>query len=221
MKKRFCYYLLILTILGGCASLQAKREVLENTFYSSYPEIQIKIGSEFEYIGETKEAKKKQAQDSTYTATVRKNWYIFAQSEAMRVRKVVLIEIKKAPTYWVSDIYGRVENYYDKGTCKLAGLNWQYCSVLIYSGRNRLLNQFATEHGYMIPRCLLAKYVSKIYGPKNNYLVTIIYAEEPPTSDYGCHNWKPNIGLAHSQREYLEQFKKNSETSFKILKSGF
>ena len=48
MMKRFSYYLLILTILGGCASLQAKREVFENTFYSSYPEIQIKVSSEFE-----------------------------------------------------------------------------------------------------------------------------------------------------------------------------
>jgi hypothetical protein len=219
--KRFSYYLLILTLLGGCASLKAKREVLENTFYSSYPEIQVNVGSEFQYIGETKEAKKKQAQDSTYTGTVRKNWYIFAQSDEQRVKKAVLIEIKKAPTYWVSDIYGRVENYYDRGTCKLGGRNWQYCSRLIYTSGDKLLNLFATEQGYMLPRCFLGKQVSKIYGPKNDYLVTITYAEEPPTSDYACHYWKPNIGLAHSQREYIEQFKKNAETSFKILKSGY
>jgi hypothetical protein len=168
MMKRFSYYLLILTILGGCTSLQAKREVFENTFYSSYPEIQIKIGSEFEYIGETKQAQTTQAQDSTYTGTVRINWYIFAQSDEQRIKKAVIITIEKSPTFYVSDIYGRVKNYHDRGTCKLGGLSWQYCSFLIYPNMSSAAVRFVSDQGYVIPQCVLAKQFSKVYGPKGN-----------------------------------------------------
>ena len=131
MKRLLRPSLLILVLLSGCASLQAKREVFENTFYSSYPEIQIKIGSEFEYIGETSEAEMRQAQDSSYTGNVQKHWYLFVQLDEQRVKKAVSIQIQKAPTYFVSDIYGRVKNYYDRGTCELGGVSWKYCSRLV------------------------------------------------------------------------------------------
>jgi len=195
--------------------------VFENTFYSSYPEVQIKIGSEFNYIGETKEAKTRQARDSTYTGTIRTNWYLFVQAEERRVKKSVSIEIQKAPTYFVSDIYGRVKNFYDRGTCELGGVNWQYCSSLVYLNYSRPVTRFLADKGYVIPNCLLMKSFSKVYGPKGDHLITISYLEVPPTSDYACHRWKPNSDLADSQREYIEQFKKNYETAFVVLKVGF
>jgi hypothetical protein len=118
-----------------------------------------------------------------------------------------------------------VENCYDRGTCKLGGRNWQYISLFFDTSGDRATKRFATEQGYIIPQCFLAKQFSKVYGPKNNYLVSIAYVEEPPTSDYACHLWKPNSeeansGLEYSQREYIEQFQKNAETSFKILELG-
>jgi hypothetical protein len=222
MKQLPPFCLLVLLLLSGCASLQAERGVFENTFHSSYPDIQVKVSSEFEYIGEVDEAKTRQAQDSTYSGTVRSNWYVFAQAdEEQRIKKAVSIRIQKAPTYFVSDIYGRVTNYYDRGTCKLGGVSWQYCSRLIYAKMSAPLTKFVSEQGYIIPRCVLLKNFSKVYGSKNNYLVTVSYWEAPPTADYDCQYWEPNAQLAHSQREYIEQFKKSSETSFRILKSGF
>jgi hypothetical protein len=218
MIKRFSYYLLILTILNGCASLQAKRDVLENIFYSSYPEVQIKVSSEFEYIGETEEAEWRQYLDSTSTDTIRKDFYIFAQTDEERVKKSVVISVYKTRGYFVGDIWGRVENYYDRGTCKLGGVSWQYCSRLFNARKPGAVSLFATEQGYVIPECLLIKHASKAFGPKNNYLITISYFEVAPTTDYACHFWEPNSDLAYSQREYIEQFKKNAETSFKILK---
>ena len=225
MKKRFFYYLLVLAVLGGCASLKAKREVLENTFYSSYPEIQIKVGSEFEYIGETKEAEWRQYQDSTSTDTIRKDFYIFAQTDEERVKKSVVISVHKTKGYWVGDLFGRIENYYDRGTCKLGGVSWQYCSRYLDASKPGAVTKFAAEQGYVMPECLLIKHTSKAFGPKNNYLITISYIEEPPTSDYACHFWKPNSekpngGLEYSQLEYIEQFHKNAETSFKIVELG-
>jgi hypothetical protein len=52
MKKRFFYYLLILTLLGGCASVNPKTEVADNTFYCSYPEIRLQLDPRFKYLGE-------------------------------------------------------------------------------------------------------------------------------------------------------------------------
>jgi len=221
VKRLLLPCLVILVLLSGCASLKAKREVFENTFYSSYPEIMIKVSSEFEYVGETSEAEMRQAQDSSYTGNVQKHWYLFVQSDEQRVKKAVSIQIQKAPTYFVSDIYGRVKNYYDRGTCELGGVSWQYCSRLVYASMAGAVTRFATEQGYVVPECLLAKQTSKVFGSKNNYLITISYIEVAPTSDYACHYWKPNSELAHSQREYIEQFKKNSEKCFKVLKSSF
>ena len=221
MKRLLLPSLLILVLLSGCASLQAKREVFENTFYSSYPEIQIKIGSEFEYIGETSEAEMRQAQDSSYTGNVQKHWYLFVQSDEQRVKKAVSIQIQKAPTHFVSDIYGRVKNYHDRGTCELGGVSWQYCSRLVYTSMAGSVTRFATKQGYVVPECLLVKQTSKVFGSRNNYLITISYLEVPPISGYVCNSWAPNSTLTHSQREYIEQFKRNSETSFKILKSSY
>jgi hypothetical protein len=208
----------ILVLLSGCASLKAKREVFENTFYSSYPEIMIKVSSEFEYVGETSEAEMRQAQDSSYKGNVQKNWYIFVQSDKERVKKAVSIKIQRAPTYFVSDIYGRVENYHDRGTLKLGGASWQYCSVSKNVSMSGIVTRFVTEHGYVLPNCSLYKEFGKVLGAKNNYLITIAYLDFPPTSDYACHFWKPNSDLAYSQREYIEQFKKDAEASFKVLK---
>ena len=63
MERLLLPSLLILVLLSGCASLQAKREVFENTLYSSYPELQVAVTSNFEYIGESKEAETRQYQD--------------------------------------------------------------------------------------------------------------------------------------------------------------
>ncbi|GAG83550.1 unnamed protein product, partial [marine sediment metagenome] len=124
--------------------------------------------------------------------------------------------------YWVGDLFGRVENYYDRGTCKLGGVSWQYCSRFLDASIPGAVTKFYAEQGYVIPECRLIKHTSKAFGPKNNYLITISYLEEPPTSDYACDFWKPNSekpnsGLEYSQLEYIEQFQKNAETSFKIL----
>ena len=52
MKKRLFSYLLTLALIGGCASVNPKTEVVDNTFYCSYPEIRLQIDPRFKYLGE-------------------------------------------------------------------------------------------------------------------------------------------------------------------------
>jgi hypothetical protein len=222
MKKLFFYYLLILGVLGGCASLQAKREVVDNTFYSSSnPKIQIKISPEYKYLGEVGDTGSRQAAGSTRMLTHRAKWYVFVVSDASKVNRAVYIRIERTETQYTSDLFSYVKSYYERGTCELGGRNFQYCSLLIYPSMSGAATRFVTDQGYVVPRCVLTKSFKKVYGAKGNILLEIEYLEAPPISGYVCTSWGPDSTLWPSQREYIEQFQKNAETSFEILKSGF
>jgi len=217
--KRFFYYLFILTILGGCASLQAKREVVDNTLYSSSnPKIQIKVSPELKYIGETKDTGQRQADASTRMLTHRVKWYVFVDSDASRVNRMVSIRIERTETYYVSDLFSYVKSSYERGTCELGGRNFQYCSRLIYPGMDRPVTRFVSDQGYVIPRCVLLKSFKKVYGAKGNILVGINYIEDPPSNlPYDCKAWKPDYPLLEDQKEYLEQFIANSDKAFEVI----
>ena len=222
MKRLLLPCLLIFVLLSGCASLQAKREVIDNTLYSSSnPKIQVKVSPEFKYLGEIKDTGDRQADSSTRMLTHRAKWYVFVVSDASKVNRAVSIRIERTETYYVSDLFSYVKSSYERGTCELGGRNFQYCSRLIYPGMNSSVTRFVSDQGYVLPRSVLSKSYKKVYGAKGNILVDITYLEVPPISGYVCNSWAPNSTLTHSQREYIEQFKRNSETSFKILKSSY
>ena len=218
MKRLLLPCLLIFVLLSGCASLQVKREVIDNTFYSSSnPKIQIKVSPEFKYIGETKDTAARQAVGSTTMLEHRTKWYVFVDSEGSRVKRVVAIMIERVDTSYISDIYRLIENYYQKGTCKLGGRKFQYCSFLFYPSMSHALTKFITDEGYVLAPCVLHKSFGKVYGAKGNILVTIEYQEEIPNLNLDCTAWKPDLSLLEIQRAYLEQFNKNCESSFTVL----
>jgi hypothetical protein len=218
MKRLMIPCFLIFVLLPGCASLQAKREVIDNTLYSSSnPKIQIKISSEFKYIGEIKDTGARQADSSTRMLTHRAKWYVFVDSDASRVNRMVSIRIERTETHYVSDLFSYVKSSYERGTCELGGRNFQYCSRLIYPGMDHPVTRFVSDQGYVIPTCVLSKSFKKVYGAKGNILVDIKYLEDPSNLPYDCRAWKPDYPLLEGQKAYLEQFNKNCESSFAVL----
>lgn len=218
MKRLLLPCLLIFVLLSGCASLQVKREVIDNTFYSSpNPKIQIKVSPEFKYIGESKHTAHQQALFSTTMLETRAKWYVFVDSEGSRAKRVVTIMIQRVETHFFSDLYTRIENYYEKGTCKLGGRNFQYCSHLVYPSLSGLLTKFITVEGYVFPQCVLYKSFARVYAAEGNIAVVISYTEDIPNLPYDCTAWKPDHPLLEDQRAYLEQFNKNCESSFAVL----
>jgi hypothetical protein len=221
MKRLLIPYLLIFVLLPGCASLQAKREVVDNTFYSSSnPKIQIKISPEYKYLGEVRDTGSRQAVSSTRMLTHRAKWYVFVNSDTHKAKRMLSIRIERTETQYISDLFSYVKSYYERGTCELGGQSFQYCSLLIYPGMDGAVTRFVTDQGYVVPKCVLTKSFKKVYGAKGNILVDISYMVAPPISGYVCTSWGPDSTLWPSQREYIEQFQKNAETSFEILKSG-
>ncbi|MFX0203682.1 MAG: hypothetical protein ACFFCW_46890 [Candidatus Hodarchaeota archaeon] len=221
MKRLLLPCLLIFVLLSGCASLQVKREVIDNTFYSSSnPKIQIKVRPEFKYIGETKQTAYRQALFSTRMLEYRARGYIFIDSEGSRVKRAVAITIMRVETKYFGDLYTRIENYYEKGKCKLGGSKFQYCSFLVYPSLSSALTKFITDEGYVLPQCILYKSFARVYAAEGNIAVVISYQEEIPNLPYDCTAWNPDHPLLEDQRAYLEQFNKNCEASFAVLQLG-
>ena len=51
MKSRFSIVLIFFFILSGCATIQVKREVVDNILTSSYPDFTMKVSSDLKYMG--------------------------------------------------------------------------------------------------------------------------------------------------------------------------
>jgi hypothetical protein len=218
MKRLLISSLLIFFLLPGCASLQTKREVVDNTLYSSSnPKIQVKVSPEFEYLGEMKDTSERQAVDSTTMLINRADWYVFVDSDGHKATRAVSIRIERTQTQYISDLFGRRKHFYEKGTCKLGGRNFQYFSHLIYPNMRHLVTRFVAEKGYVLPRCVIAKEFAQVYGAKGNILVDITYLEDP-SNLYHCKFWSPDNPLSEDQRAYLEQFNERCESSFAVLK---
>ena len=218
MSCRLSTYVLAMIFLSSCASLQAKREVVDNTFYSSSnPKVQIKVNPELKYIGETKDVRQRQLVDSPYMVIHRSALYVFVDAEGAKAKKAVAIVIERTEASYVSDLYGEVGIFYEKGVSELGGLKFQYCSRLIYPSMKFHLTRFVTDHGYVIPRCIIVKSFSKVYGAQGDIAVTIVYIEAPSGLLHECKDWEPIHPLLPDQKEYLEQFNANCDNAFEVL----
>ncbi len=219
MKQLFIFCLLIFFLLPGCASMQVKREVINNTFYSSaHPKIQIKVNPELKYLGELNDVGAREAVRGTRMLTNWSKMYIFADLDGSRATRVFSIKLERTETRYTSDLFGWAKHFYEKGTCSLGGRSFQYLSRRIYPSMSNAMVNFITEKGYVLPRCVLIKRFARGYGSRNNILVDITYWEDPSELPYGCNAWSPDYPLQQDQIEYLERFNSKSDNSFAVIK---
>jgi len=218
--KRFLFScLLIFFLLPGCTSLQVKREVVDNTLYSSAnPKLQIKVSSEFEYLGEIKDVGDRKSVGGTRMLTNWSKWYIFVDPEGSRAARVVSIKLERTETRYTSDLFGWAKIFYGKGTCQLGGKSFQFFSRRIYPSMSVASFKYITEKGYVLPRCAINKRFARAYGAKNNILVDITCLEDLSELPYSCSDWSPDSVLQQDQIEYIEQFNSNCDNSFAVLK---
>jgi hypothetical protein len=217
MKKRFFYYLLILAVLGGCASLKPERNVVDNTFYSSYPKFRIKINPDYEYIGQTKHRSEGKAINLTTDLRWDYDTYIFILADNSRVKKAITVIIEKISTSYVSDFWGNVKNKLDSGVCELGGKKYHHYSRAIVFSMKHKVTRFVSDKGFILPTCVLSKRVGRIEGAKGNMLFKIYYYEDVTNSDYPCHAWRDRDTLTEDQWSYLEQFDRRWKESFEVI----
>jgi len=213
MKKRFFYYLLILAVLGGCASLKAKREITDNVFNSTRPKCSVKVESEFEYLGAISYHKEGKDWLGHSTIGYDYNPHMFLSSD-----KALIIDIRKTQYHFVSDLLGIVENKLEFGTCKLGDKTYQHYTKLIMTGRSGPVERFFLEKGHVVPNCALSTNFKRVVGTKGNIMINIRYYEELPDFSLDCSAWKNPDNLSEKQIEYLKEFKKRCDAAFEVLK---
>jgi hypothetical protein len=214
MKKRFFYYLLILAVLGGCAT---ERKVVDNTFYCSFPKFTIRINTDYEYIGQMKYHSEGKAVNLTYDLRWDHEMYIFILADNNRVKKTIMVDIEKISTYYVSDFWGNIENKLESGVCELGGKKYHHYTKAVVPSAKWNMTRFVSDKGFILPNCLLTKRVGRIEGAKGNMLFKIYYYEDVTDSGYACRSWKNRDTLSKDRLDRLAQFDKNWHEAFEVL----
>ena len=218
MKKYFllsfkCLFLIALII--GCSTLQAKRAVNENTFVSSAPDLSVKVGSEFKFIGspsETTQGPSVGGRDLRY----RFESYCFVAPDKDQAKKVVAISIQTVETYYVSDWYRDIKNTLDTGTIDLRGKKYHYYTYPLQPGLNNYMVRHISQQGYAMPFGL-TKVFGRVYGAKGDTLVKIYYYEALNNAEFDNKSWKNTDGLSQKQIDYLKDFNERARSAFELI----
>ena len=122
MKKRCLYCLLILTLLGGCAT---QKKVVDNTFYCSSPKLEIEVSPEFDYVGEKSYLKNQKERAEGREVTISRKYFIFQAPD-----RVLAITLAEAPrdTTWLAPNFDGVIGRVEEGKLKLGGQQYYYCT---------------------------------------------------------------------------------------------
>jgi len=125
MKKRFFYYLLMLALLGGCAT---EKKVVDNTFYCSYPKLEVTVSPEFQYVGQRGVKADVEAHGGSYYLKIFSRAFMFIDPESERL---IAISVTKAPrdAYWLAPSmdFENIKRKLDYGKCKLGNYTYDYC----------------------------------------------------------------------------------------------
>jgi hypothetical protein len=115
----------MLLLLGGCAT---ETKVVDNTFYCSYPKLEVAVASEFQYMGEEEIKTDSEIHGGSYYLTIFSRAFMFIDPVSERL---VAISVTKAPrdAYWLAPSMDceTIKRKLDYGKCKLGNYTYDYC----------------------------------------------------------------------------------------------
>jgi hypothetical protein len=208
-KNRSLFFSSIITLffllaLQGCV----KRTVIDNRIYSSYPEVQIVVDKEFQYLG-----------SGVYTTRAgdafRENaffYFISKKNKSQTIEKGVLIETddtKLDSTRWmyVPRIGNKVKNV-------VAHIGGGLVTITVIDNTSEP-TQWLNKKGYMQPRCML-NYIIYKFGNFTSKYVT--YFEDATLMGLSCDiAWDQNKTLGELDKE-VKEFAKRGEKALTIEK---
>ena len=217
MKRLLLPCLLIFSFLSGCASLNPERNVVVNTFSSSYPKCRIRINPDYEYVGQFNNRIKDKASNLTTDLRYDFEAYIFLMHDNKRAKKATVIQIEKVATHYVGDFFGNVKNKLESGVCELDGKKYHYYTKAIVPSRQSNTIRFLSNEGFIMPRCVLSKTAGRVVGAKGNILFKVKYFMDVTELGYTCRDWEDRDTLTKEQRSDLEKFERHWENSFEVL----
>ncbi len=199
MKKLTGLLLLILFLTNGCVGTKLKRGVQENTFYSTYPELAIKMAPELEYVDKTRSNDFTLFSNMDTGSSVSKNSFLFVDQLGKTLCQINIHKISRG--YWQPPNMSKLKNVLYTGKEEYSGANYQYGVTAIKDGNGQ---------------CMLAKQLVSIFGANRDTLVEIYYAT-PVKNQLDCTDLHDVSLLNENQKKTINQFMKDSTEKMKFI----
>ncbi|MGD9212113.1 MAG: hypothetical protein PVI90_15130, partial [Desulfobacteraceae bacterium] len=195
--------LLWVAVLTACSGIgmQAKRDVVDHTFYASNPNMAIKLADDFIYRGENRShghAAYKNHPGGTVMTMEHHHFYNQAEGKTFMV---IFKKLNKG--YIIPNFNASIANPLETGEVDENGQKYQYA---IFADKDVKGN------------CYLVKRLVRTSGGNGRMLVVCIYAQQlqPPFSDYT--QWQNPNRLDENQREFLAEFSNAFEEDIQFVK---
>jgi hypothetical protein len=182
--------------------MQPKREVINHTFISSYPQVAVKIDQNFVYKGE--EAKNDfllYDRGGESGSNFKRENYCFINASEKQAFSICFTTMVKG--YWRPNLNLGIPHLLISGNETLAGDSYQ-TAVWAYQQPSG--------------RCLLMKRLGRFVGAKGNCVFKIIFSQEIKPELGPCSRWQDASMLNSEQRAFLESFLKSAERDMEIVK---
>ena len=202
--RRLMFLILASGLLISCAQLvtmahtsPAKRDVVDNTFTSSYPQLSIKIDSSFDYTGRHDDYKFSPFTSGGESGSgVDFENYCFNNAAEKKAVEIDIATLTDSRASWQPDM--------NKGGSNLLISDKETKAGVIY--QTAVWAQ-ATRDG----KCLLVKRLGKIVGAKRNCMVQIFYSHEIKPELGDRNQWRDASLLNSAQRDFLKVFLESAD----------
>ena len=200
MKKIFVFVCAV-AVLQGCASMEVKRGVQDNIFFSSSnPTLNIWVAPDFRYTKEKSETKKKWSTWGDVTLlNVKYEQHKFIGPDGKGFI-ISIQEIKKENSFWLTEHFSKVKHKIDEGKVKISGKQYDYCVAV---------DSYATY-------CILWKKLVRIMPTRKNCIVILTYYQVLRDAAF-CSNWQ-NGQMPEAKQKRVDRFLSDSDRDFKIEK---
>ncbi len=191
---------LIAGLLSGCVSMETKRGVVNNKFYSSYPKLAIEVAPGFEYIDNQKSSDFGFYVNRMTGTRHSQDRYIFGDRLNKTILNITITRLNEG--YWMPTLNTGITNLIDGGYEEHQGARYQYG---VWTSEN--------EDG----DCVLIKRLGRIIGGEGNTLLKIVYVEPIKNNTANCAQWQKPSMLDDTQRVALNRFLDNWRANVKFI----
>ncbi|MFC1829729.1 hypothetical protein ACFL0O_08960 [Thermodesulfobacteriota bacterium] len=211
-------WVVVLPLLTGCARLKVERKVENNIFYSSYPDLKIRVSPGFIYLGNITPYLDGQSMDGSRELRNYFDNYIFIKQENNIVNQAIMIMFETIETRFTDDFWKDVEDKLASGKMTFGHETYAYYIKTIRPSKDSHIASFLLDNGgYEMPVCALMKTVGKIQHLKENMLFQIMYLEAITGAVFPCQTRRRMDSLDDEVKKHLKQFDERFNSAFQFL----
>ena len=221
MRTRLQICVLFLSFLVLVAAAKPDRYVKDNVLYSIHPKLHVKVDPKFQYLGRLDYVMEQPSPDRVQINSYDTKSYIFANGVNNQLKEAVCIQMRREQTKYVGNLLGDVKTNLRSGICNLGETEYQCFTRVIYLSPNEPIVKFISEHGFILPDCVMSRTYARADLSLGTYLIVIAYLEDLSQSAFSCQSWQAIDRLTEEHEQYLAQFEHNCRASFHLDRKGF